>query len=73
VTTSPYAETIAIRFTEHEHSLLEGLAELRGMTSSDLLCELIGFERHGTPSTRRHLQLVRTAREGGRQPTACLQ
>lgn len=69
--TSLYTEAIVIRLTEHEHSLLEGLAELRGITTSDLVCELIGFERHGMPLTRRHLQLVPT-RRGGRQAAACL-
>jgi len=68
---STRTEAIDVRFTEHEHSLLEGLAELRGMTIGDVVCELIGFDRHGTSPTRRHLELVPT-RRGGRQATACL-
>jgi hypothetical protein len=68
---SARTETIAIRFTEQEHVSLEGLAELRGMTASDLVRELVGFDRHDEPPTRRHLQLVPT-RRAGRQEAACL-
>lgn len=64
-------ETIAVRFTEHEHSLIEGLAVLRGMSASDMVRELIGFDRHATSPTRRHLKLVPT-RRGGRQAATCL-
>ncbi len=41
---APRTETIAVRFTEHEHNLLEGLAELRGMSAGDVVRELVGFE-----------------------------
>ena len=34
---APYTETITIRFTERERALLEGLAEVRGMKTSDLV------------------------------------
>jgi hypothetical protein len=64
-------ETITVRLTEHEHSLIEGLAALWGMTAGDVVRELIGFERYGESPTRRHLELVPT-RRGGRQATACL-
>jgi hypothetical protein len=64
-------ETIDIRFTEHEHSLIEGLAALRGTSADDVVRELIGFERYGTSPTRRHLELVPTRREG-RQAVTCL-
>ena len=67
---APRTATVAVRFTEHEHSLLKGLAELRGMTVSAVVRELIGFDRYG-PSPTRHLELVPT-RRGGRQATACL-
>jgi hypothetical protein len=39
------SENIVVRLTEHEHTLITGLAELRGMTASDVVRELIGFER----------------------------
>jgi len=64
-------QTIAVRFTEHEYSLIEGLAALRGMTTSDLVRELIGFERQHPSPIRRHLKLVPT-RRGGRQAVTCL-
>jgi hypothetical protein len=64
-------ETIAVRVTEHEYSLLEGLAELRGMTVGNVVCELIGFDRYGESPTRRPLELVPT-RRGGRQAVTCL-
>lgn len=64
-------ETIDVRFTEHEYRLLEDFAELRGMTATELVRELIGFERPTIPSTRRHLELVPT-RRGGRQAVTCL-
>jgi hypothetical protein len=64
-------ETIAVRLTEHEHSLIEGVAALCGMTVGDLVRELIGFDRLATSPTRRHLELVPT-RRGGRQAVTCL-
>jgi hypothetical protein len=38
------SESIVVRLAEHEHDLIAGLAELRGMTVSDVVRELIGFE-----------------------------
>lgn len=67
----PSTETVAIRFTECEHSLIEGVAALYGTTASDLVGELIGFERHDEPSAKRHVELVPT-RRAGRQEAACL-
>jgi hypothetical protein len=73
---APRTETIAVRFTEHEHSLLERLAALRGLTVSDVVRELIGFERQQASPRRRHLELVPTRRGGGRRrpasPGSCL-
>jgi hypothetical protein len=37
-------QTIVIRVSEHEYALIAGLAELCGMTVSDAVRELIGFE-----------------------------
>ncbi len=70
---APRTETIAVRFAEHEHNLIEGLAALRGMPAGDLVLELIGFERSGE-SLARHLRLVPTKGEGGGRPgaRACL-
>lgn len=70
---STRTKTIAVRFTDHEHCLIERLAQLRGMAASDLVRELIGFER-GTDSSVRHLQLVPTKSERGGRPGvgACL-
>lgn len=42
---SPSAETIAVRFTPEEHQLIEDLAAARRMTTSDVVRELMGFER----------------------------
>jgi hypothetical protein len=38
-------ELIAVRFTRSEHGLIEGIAEIHGITPSDLLRELLGLER----------------------------
>ena len=40
---APCTETIAVGFTKHERALLEGFADLRGMTASELVRELMGF------------------------------
>jgi hypothetical protein len=37
--------TIPIRFTSAEQKLIEDLAAMRGMTMSDVVRELMGFER----------------------------
>jgi Family of unknown function (DUF6290) len=37
--------TIPIRFTSEEQKLIEELAAMRGMTMSDVVRELMGFER----------------------------
>jgi hypothetical protein len=71
VTTVPRTKTIDVRFTEREHSLIEGLAALWGMTAGDGVRELIGFERFVESPTQRHLELVPT-RRGGRQAVTCL-
>jgi hypothetical protein len=34
-----------VQFTCYERTLLEGLAEMRGVTASDLVRELMGLER----------------------------
>jgi hypothetical protein len=64
-------KTIAVRFTEQEHGMVEGLAELCGMTVSEVVRELIGFDRYSPSPTRQHLELVPTRREG-RQVVTCL-
>jgi hypothetical protein len=38
-------ETIPVQFTRYERTLLEGLADMRGVTASDLVRELMGLER----------------------------
>jgi hypothetical protein len=68
---APHTNTIDVRFTEHEYSLIEGLAALWGMTAGDVVRELIGFERYVESPIRRHLELVPT-RRGGRQAVTCL-
>lgn len=42
--------------SEHEYAFIEGLAELRGMSVSDAVRELIGLEREQT--SRPLLRLV---------------
>lgn len=51
------SETIVVRVTAHEHTFIEGLAQMRGMTASDMVRELIGFEREEGP-VRPLLRLV---------------
>jgi hypothetical protein len=43
--TAPDAATISVRFTSEEHKLIEDLAAMRDMTMSDVVRELMGFER----------------------------
>jgi len=43
----PYIETITIRFTAEERQLIEDLARMRGVTTSDVVRELMGFQREG--------------------------
>jgi Family of unknown function (DUF6290) len=43
--TSPDVATISVRFTSEEHKLIEDLSAMRGMTMSDVVRELMGFER----------------------------
>jgi hypothetical protein len=56
--TSPDVATIIVRFTSEEHRLIEDLAAMRDMTMSDVVRELMGFERedkrirHTRPSLR---------------------
>jgi hypothetical protein len=42
---SPCTETIAVRMTGREYALICGLANVRGMSASDVVRELLGFER----------------------------
>ncbi len=51
--TSPDVATIAVRFTSEEHKLLEDLATMRDMTMSDVVRELMGFEREDKRSHRK--------------------
>jgi hypothetical protein len=55
----PIRETIAIRVTEREHALIARLAELEGMSASDLVRELLGLEREPESPTLRQLRVVR--------------
>lgn len=43
--TSPVVQTISVRFTADEHRLLDDLAKMRGVTTSDVVRELMGFQR----------------------------
>lgn len=51
---------IPVRFTSEEHKLIEDLAAMRNMTTSDVVRELMGFERKGAARLprRQHLRLV---------------
>jgi hypothetical protein len=42
---APDVVTIPVRFTSEEHRLIEDLAAMRDMTMSDVVRELMGFER----------------------------
>ena len=42
---SSCTETVEVRFTPDEHRLLVDLAAMRSMTTSDVVRELMGFER----------------------------
>jgi hypothetical protein len=52
--------TISVRFTSEEHKLIEDLAAMRDMTMSDVVRELMGFEREDnqTRHTRPPLRVV---------------
>ena len=50
--TSPDIATIAVRFTSEEHKLIEDLATMRGMSMSDVVRELMGFEREDKRNRR---------------------
>jgi hypothetical protein len=56
--TSPCTETIAVRFTPDEQRLLEDLAAMRRMSTSDVVREMIGFEREDEARAKPHLRLV---------------
>jgi hypothetical protein len=49
---SPDVATILVRFTSEEHKLIEDLAAMRNMSMSDVVRELIGFEREDTRNRR---------------------
>jgi hypothetical protein len=55
---APDVATITVRFTFEERKLIEDLAAMRDMTTSDVVRELMGFERedkrirHARPSLR---------------------
>jgi len=57
---SPNVAEILVRFTPDEHRLIEDLAEMRGMTMSDVVRELMGFEREDerTRNTRPPLRVI---------------
>lgn len=42
---SPDPVTIPVRFTSEEHKLIEDLAEMRGVSTSDVVRELMGFAK----------------------------
>ena len=50
--TSSDVATITVRFTSEEHKLIEDLAAMREMTMSDVVRELMGFEREDKRSRR---------------------
>jgi hypothetical protein len=54
---SPCTELLILRLTPQERELLEGLAEVRRMTVSDLLRELMGLEREEEIRQRARPQL----------------
>jgi hypothetical protein len=58
--TAPDAATISVRFTSEEHKLIEDLAAMRDMTMSDVVRELMGFEREDKRirRTRPHLRVI---------------
>ncbi|HTB70088.1 MAG TPA: hypothetical protein VK707_03840 [Solirubrobacteraceae bacterium] len=56
---SSCSETLAVRLTPYERRLIEELAELRRITASDFLRELMGMEREDElRRTLRHLRPV---------------
>jgi Family of unknown function (DUF6290) len=52
--------TISVRFTSEEYKLIEDLAAMRDMTMSDIVRELMGFERENkrTRHTRPPLRVI---------------
>lgn len=42
---SPCTESVTVRLTPQERQLLEGLAEVRRVATSELLRELLGLDR----------------------------
>jgi Family of unknown function (DUF6290) len=57
---SPDVATISVRFTPEERKLIEDLAAMRAMTMSDVVRELMGFEREDkqTRQTKPTLRMV---------------
>jgi hypothetical protein len=50
---------VLVRFTPNEHALFEGIAQIRGISPSDLVRELMGLDREDERrSARPRLQLV---------------
>jgi hypothetical protein len=48
-----------VRFTSNERALIEGIATVRGMSTSDVIRELMGLDREDEQrSTDRRLRLV---------------
>jgi hypothetical protein len=56
----PDDATIPVRFSPEERKLIEDLAAMRAMTMSDVVRELMGFERENkrTRHTRPTLRMV---------------
>jgi hypothetical protein len=53
------AYSIEVRFKPNEYALLQSIADVRGMTTSDLIRELMGLDREPElQSTSRRLRLV---------------
>jgi hypothetical protein len=46
---SPGTETIFIRLTGREYAFIQGLAEARGASASDIVRELLGFGPEEAP------------------------
>jgi hypothetical protein len=53
------AHVVQVRFKANEHALLQSIADVRGMTTSDLVRELMGLDRVDEQrSAQRRLRLV---------------
>ena len=53
------AYAVQVRFKPNEYALLQSIADVRGMTTSDLVRELMGLDREDEQrSTSRRLRLV---------------